>query len=490
MWPFRSRKNWKLSHELLKISKSDGFTVADAFEGALILGATGSGKSSGSGRTLALAYLKAGFGGLVLTAKPDERAVWESYCRKAGRRRDLRIFSPAHKLRFNFLDYELNRKGAGAGLTDNLVGMFSEILQIAERTDSSGGRDNEGYWRRTNRQLCRNAVDLLVFAKGTLSIPDLYRLVVSAPTSLEQANSSSWQKSSFCFECLAEADGRLTTARQEHDFGIVADFFLLEFPGLSEKTRSIVVSTFTSMIDVLNRGVLAELFCTSTNITPEAAERGAIVLIDLNIKEFRESGLFAQVLWKIAFQRAMERRNLRRSPRPVFLWADEAQCFVTSPNDMQFQTTCRAAGVATVFLSQNVSNFYAALGGGDGGRAEADSIFANLNTKILHANGDPVTNEWAATLIGRSRQFLINASSSNQPVETDWFSGLMGWGGKQANCGMSEHIDYEVQPRAFTALRRGGKKNRWRVEGIVFQGGRLFRKTGRTWLPVTFDQRI
>ena len=124
-------------------------------------------------------------------------------------------------------------------------------------------------------------------------------------------------------------------------------------------------------------------------------ERGTILVIDLPVKEFGEVGLFSQVLWKIAFQRAMERRSLKGSPRPVFLWADEAQYFVTSPNDMQFQTTCRSAGVATVFLSQNVSNFYAALGNGERGKAEADSIFANLNTKIFHANGDPVTNEWA-----------------------------------------------------------------------------------------------
>ena len=131
-----------------KLSKWDNFTVADAYEGTAHFGGTGSGKSSGSGRTLALAYLRAGFGGLVLTAKTDERALWESYCRNAGRWRDLRIFSPTAKLRFNFLDYELNRKGAGAGLTDNLVALFSEILQIAERSGSSGGREDEGYWRR------------------------------------------------------------------------------------------------------------------------------------------------------------------------------------------------------------------------------------------------------------------------------------------------------------------------------------------------------
>ena len=41
-----------------------------------ITGGIGSGKSSGSGRMLALSYLKNGFGGVVLTGKIDEVNFW------------------------------------------------------------------------------------------------------------------------------------------------------------------------------------------------------------------------------------------------------------------------------------------------------------------------------------------------------------------------------------------------------------------------------
>ena len=57
------------------------------------------------------------------------------------------------------------------------------------------------------------------------------------------------------------------------------------------------------------------------------------------------------------------------------------------------------------------------------------------------------------------------------------------------SAGVSEHIDFEVQPRRFTTLRRGGPNSRWLVDGIVFQGGRRFRQTGKTWIPVVFQQR-
>lgn len=54
---------------LLRIG-SQSWTINDACEGVMIMGATGSGKTSGSGAHLAHAYLRAGLGGLVLVASP------------------------------------------------------------------------------------------------------------------------------------------------------------------------------------------------------------------------------------------------------------------------------------------------------------------------------------------------------------------------------------------------------------------------------------
>lgn len=483
---------WDLSAPLLEWCAGEPWTIRDAVEGTLVLGATGSGKSSGSGRTLSQAMLRAGFGGLVLTAKPDERSLWESYCHQTGRSSDLLVFGPASSWRYNFLDHELTRKGSGAGLTENLVNLFATVLEVAERNSSGsgGGREDEGYWRRANRQLCRNLVDLLVLAKGRISVPDLYRLVISAPTSREQTQSEGWKAQSYCFRCLADAELRPKSPRQTSDFEVVADYFMVEYPSLSDKTRSVIVSTFSSMVDVLNRGLLRDLFSGETNITPDAVQEGSVIFIDLPVKEFAEVGQFAQVLWKYAFQRSVERRDIAANPRPVFLWADEAQHFLTS-YDTQFQTTCRAARVATMLLSQNYSNFLAALGGSERGRAEADSLLANLNTKVFHANGDPVTNEWAASVIGRTRQFLANGSASYGPEAQQASAIGMPWlgGGGNISGGFSETYEYDVQPSAFTSLRTGGPAHDWTVDGVVFQGGRIFRTTNKTWLPVQFKQR-
>lgn len=490
--PKRRHAGDLLSRPILHWSREDAFTFRDAVSGVLILGATGSGKSSGSGRELATALLRSGCcGGLVLTAKNDERAAWEEYCKATNRLDDFVVFDAAGSHKFNFLDYEMTRPGAGAGITENVVNLLSTVLEVAERNSSgSGGREEEGYWKRTNRQLTRNVVDLLALARGRITVPDLYRAVVSAATSPEQFRSQEWRQSSACYRWLNEADKRVLSPRERADFGIVADYWCLEFPSLSERTRSVITSTFTSMVDVLNRGILRDLFCGETTITPAAIAEGKIILVGLPVKEFGEVGLFANTLWKYAFQRSIERRPVGPDTMPVFLWADEAQHFLNT-HDMQFATTCRGARVATVLLSQNYSNFVAALGAGEKGRVEADSLLANLNTKILHANGDPVTNEWAAGLIGKSTLFRVSGNNS-QPTN-DGFLSTLGLGGPPAggnsSAGFSEVVDFEVQPREFTLLRTGGPENGWTVDGIVFASGRRFTASGRTWLPVQFKQQ-
>ncbi len=486
-----SETGWPLSSPLLKLSHNDAaWTLANAVEGVLDLGATGSGKTSGSGRALALAYLNAGFGGLVLTAKREERQLWEGYCKETGRLDDLVCFGPNFPSRFNFLAAEVRHQGSGAGLTDNTLALLSDVQEIAERgTAEGGGREDAGYWRQATRQASRNAIDAVVLATGSVSVPDLHELVTSAPTAIAEKDNAEWQKKSFCWQCIAAADKAVRDQGQREDLHVVAKYWLWEYPKLADKTRSIILSGITSMVDLLNRGMLKQQFCKETNLTPEDTHDGKVILVDMPVHELREVGLIAQGIWKHAWQRAAERRDVRANPRPIFLWADEAHYFLTH-FDQAFQTTCRSARVATVLLSQNISNFYAALGGNEKARVLADSLFANLNTKILHANSDFVTNQWASEMIGKSRQLFMSGGQSHSPDEQG-LPFLFGMDGPhQSNSSFSEQYEFEIQPTVFTQLRTGGVKYKGLVDAIVFQNGTRFESTGRTWLPTTFRQKF
>jgi hypothetical protein len=61
-----------LDTPLLQLSAQDNFTLENACAGVHVFGGIGSGKTSGSGKMLAGAYLRGGFGGLVTAVKAEE----------------------------------------------------------------------------------------------------------------------------------------------------------------------------------------------------------------------------------------------------------------------------------------------------------------------------------------------------------------------------------------------------------------------------------
>lgn len=482
--PRPSASRWALSAPLLHFSDRDSWTVGDACQGTQIFGSTGCGKSTGPLAEICLAFLNAGFGGIFLTAKPDDRRVYEGYCRRTGREADVMVFGPNEPLRYNPFDAELHRSDAGAGFNESIVSLLSTTVEISDRNQGQGDSEDSSYWKRSNLQLMRNSVDLLVMAKGRVSAPELYELVVSAAASEAQLNSEDWRRSSLCFQCLMEADCKAKTPQQRRDYKLVLDFFWREWPKLSEKTRSVVLSTFTSMLDVLNRGIVRELMGGDTNVKPEMTQDGAVIIIDVPLLVFGQLGVFIQVLWKYCFQKVQERRDTAANDRPVFLVVDESH-LVTVAQDQVFQTTARSTRTAVAYATQNISNYLVVLG--ERSEPQVHSLLGNLQTQIFCQQTDVRTNNYSAELIGRTRQYRINANSSHQPG--DWIMSALGQRAGQASAGINETVDFEIQPSRFPQLTKGGSPE-WIVESIVYQGGRQFSDTRRPWMPVAFRQHL
>ncbi len=489
-WPDDDEALLELSEDGKRAFPQNFWCLRDAFEGVQVFGGTGSGKSSGSGQALARAFLSANLGGLVLTAKTDEAANWRRWAKEEGRHEnDLIAVGSDSGYEFNFLRYEMERPGAGSGHTENLVNLFCSVLESSERRQGQlGGGD--AYWQRSLKQLLRNAIDLAVLALDNIDLPSLYRIIASAPVSRQEAEQSSWRAESVCYALLEEAQKRHAEGPRHSDLELTREYWLKEFPGLATETRSVIVSTFTSMADCFLRGMLRKLFCSGLNFRPEDCFDGKIIILDLPIKEFNELGQFAQVLFKFVWQRAVERRipagisreGAQRAIRPVFLYADESQFFVNS-YDALFQSTARSSRACTVYLTQNLPSYFASFGGASG-RHEAESFIANLQTKIFHANGDPTTNNWAAESIGKTRQIRVSGGSSEGMSRT-------GAGGFNLTAGGTLVYDYPVQPAEFTVLSTGGPDHRFEVGSIVFQGGRQWYPNGtkpRNFMRHSFSQ--
>jgi len=477
---------WNLDRPLLRLSSVDALTLGQLMQGVLVLGATGCGKSTGSLYALAMTFLAAGFGGLVLTVKPDEAAIWKRYAARLGREQDLIVVSPGGPFKCNLLKYECERPGPGKAQTENLYRLLSSLSELNER--GQGGSQNESYWRNAQAQLLRNTIEICKAAYGTVSIGDIHELIRTAPQSPADLESDRWREQSFCLRSILIAEEKELPSSQRKDFEHAASYFIGELPYLADRTRSSIVTGVTGITDVFMRGALRELFCTETTFIPEMTYlQGRIVILDLSVKEFGETGRMAQTLCKLIFQRAFERRDVQNHPRPVFLFADEGQEFTTS-DDRVFQATARSSRVATVLATQNLPSLYSALGGGDAGRQQADALLGNLQTKVFHANGDTITNEWASNMIAKSWQYRTTLGSST-PGPNEHRSLLQTIGPQGTNSSVSEQLDFDVPPQTFTQLTMGGSPD-FVSEAVIFHPGKSWNLSGKNHLRVLFPQGV
>jgi hypothetical protein len=239
---FRVRPN----RALMKLNKADSFRIRDAFEGVVIMGGTGSGKSSGSGEALAMAYLRAGWGGMVMCAKPDEAARWLKYTRRAGRSAHVIHFHAESAWDYNFADYEVHRPDGAGGDTFNLVNLLVKVIEAAQLAEGQGGGGDNPFWPRAQREMLANTVEPLFAATGTLRIDDIIRFVASAPTSRKDAFSDEWKAKSFHYQMLCEAlrdpKGR---PLPEHAMRATANYWFSTYAELDPRTRSNIVATLT-----------------------------------------------------------------------------------------------------------------------------------------------------------------------------------------------------------------------------------------------------
>ena len=206
------------------------------------------------------------------------------------------------------------------------------------------------------------------------------------------------------------------------------------------------------------------------------------------MQEFRLVGRIANLAIKYCFQIAVLRRvqpaDRESFLRPVFLWADEAQNFV-SKFDSEYQAVARSAAGCTVYLTQNRESFRRVLKNNDA----VDSLLGNLQAKFFCQNSGE-TNEWAAKLLGE-RWLHITSTNVGQSHNDMIQQQQQNAGNHSSGVTRSAQRRFFVEPARFTTLKRGGALNNFQVEAIVYNGGNLF-DNGREALPyklITFNQR-
>jgi hypothetical protein len=461
----------------------EAFRIVHASSGVIAFGASGSGKSSGISKHLALGYLYQDLGGLVLCAKNEERQQWEEWAREAGRWDDLIFIQAGGDNTFNPLEWEASRPGGGGGFTINIVALLDELAtNLHGPAKGDGGSGENRFFEDALHHMNTNLVELPVLAGYQLTLPLMRDILNSAPATAAQAASPEWQDDSgnVCASILKEAEHATRDADPDvrASFEEARIYWTLEFPSLHERVRGIVQLMFSVLVRPFITPPLRRLFALQTTVTPEMTFDGAIIIVDLPVQEFRLAGRVANLIWKYCFQIAVMRRSKPEGGylRPVFLWADEAQNFV-SRFDAEYQAVARSAGGCTVYLTQNRESLRRVMGDNDA----VDSLLGNLSTKFFCQNSSIDTNEFASQMFGE-RWTPIGSYSATR--DASQHPGTAHGGG---SINVAEQRRRIVEPSAFTTLKRGGEQADLEVQSIVYLGGHRF-ADGNPFKLLTFKQ--
>lgn len=474
-WFFRSKKPASANPEpLLWLNSQDCITLTEASSGLLVMGATGSGKSSGPGDYLLRGLLQnPNIGICWLTAKTDEYARAQRLCAEAGRLNDLIRVAPGQGWICDPLDVELRSEG---GSVQSAAHLLDLLVELTSREGS--GQGDEKFWRISFETHFYHSIAAVWLATGRASITEVYRLVTSAPNSLEEFSDPRWRQRSYCARCLLKAAERHCS----HELDLCLEYWW-SYANLSEKTRSIIYSATANLLAKFMTGPVAELVVGETNLFPEDVLAGKVVVLDVPALRYQKPGIFFQVLFKTLVQRAALRRDITPRMSYAVIHSDEAQLFVTA-EDPVVQTVARQSRLISLALTQNLPMLFAQMGGTDKARQIVEAWIAGHQTIFLCANTCPTTNDFFSKMLGSSRQLFFSGNIA--PQDGDLFDALLG-NNSRFSSGFSEQYHPDVSPGTFTRLRKGGPPS-FCVDALVFQSGRVW-SNGKTHLSTFFQQR-
>lgn len=457
---------WPLDRPLIELSSGDCLSVRDCMTGFQIFGATGSGKTSGSLATLAAAMLRDDWGMLVLTTRVGEAEQWESWAAKNGRASDVLRIEADGRHRFNFLDYLDRHPVPGLAIPTNIGDL---VMNLAKHARPSGKpSETSQFFAESASKMVTQAIHLLRASGERLTLKSIARVIDAAPSHHLEAAEPHFQDS-----LIPTLLDRAYEQGSEH-FESLGEYWLRHFPGMNERTRGDIISTLSAVIHRFTEQPIRDLIASDSGNTyiPEMIDRGCVMVLDCPVITYGEAGRLFQIAMKYLTQRMILRRSNRDTTRPVAIFADEAQNFVT-PFDPAYQNTCRDPRGCTIYATQSIDNYRDAIGSSEA----TEALLGSLVTKIFHNNAGS-TNKWAEELIANDWR-KMSSDSMNQRGEH---------GKHTFGLSHSDQMHAQVPAVEFTRLRTGGPQNNGIVDSILFQPGRIFSTTQRPFTRVGFAQ--
>lgn len=374
------------------------------FQNILITGTIGSGKTSSAMYPFTEQLIKFNssnknekIGMLILDVKGNYHNQVYKYCKKYNRLNDLIVIELNKKVKYNPLDKPNLKPSILANRLKTILTLFSP-------------NNGEDFWLDKVEQVLTECIKLCrLYNNGYVTFTEIHKLIsfpnyYSEKLSILRTNflSGNFSKND-CYNLLSSIE-----------------FFEKEFNKLDSRTLAILKSeitritgSFISDIDVLSTFSPPKEEITFDGFE-ELLEKGKIVVLNMNISEYRNLSKIISAYLKLDFQtEIMMNLATKKYKRTVAFISDEYHEYVTS-TDADFFAQSREANCINIVATQSYTSLLNTLKN----KYTVNAITQNLVNKIWYRTDDMFTVEDAQKQIGKEEKTKYSKSISENSKET------------------------------------------------------------------------
>jgi hypothetical protein len=475
---------WTDDMELSGLNHSgDGLSLKDTFNGVVITGEKGCGKTTGSAAHIHAGFLAIGAGGYAPCPKRTDFRDYMRLIRAFGREADVIPMRPSENWQdrpvnaINVLKAEQALFGRGSANASNVTALLMKVSDLIQRQGGQGAT-NEAFWREYAKKVIHAGLTAQSIVSNNFDLKLLLKFVNELPNTLAEIE----ERSLYSVALMQEAKAKLGES-VPYDFTLVYDFVMREWPLSPPNARASGALTVQVMLSsLLSHPLRQMLFEETTFDLDRVLNNGGILLLDMCIDDYAQAGMAGMILKDLISRACQVRPQLGTLDpqfiQPVYLLVDEYPEYAIEA-DEKHARMARSARLAPIFITQSTTSLKAQFQDKD----KAQAILDLAGCRFAHQNGSFETNEWMAKTIGQ-----VIVQRRGRQKGRNWDYGPDAKLGRNDGENINEQVDYDCPPRSFTRLLRGGLEHKLKTEAIFWRSGEKFKWNGRRWLPCVFPQ--
>ena len=373
------------------------------YQNFLITGTIGTGKTSSAMYPFTEQILRFNsknkdrkIGTLILDVKGNYYNHVKEYAEKINLQDDLIVIELGGRYKYNPLHKPYLKPAILANRLKLILELFSE-------------NNSESYWLDEAEKVLTEAIKLCrIYNKGYVTFTEIHKIVTEDDYYKEKIKII---KDLFVNNKLNK--------KQIYDLNSALDFFQKEYEKLDQRTLSILKSEITRITNIfISDYDINRTFCASKNELnfngfKDVINKGKIVVLNMNIAEYRNLSKIIAAYLKLDFQSEIMMSLAKNRERTTAFICDEYAEYVTK-TDSEFFSLSREAKCINIVSTQSYSSLKNTLKDENAVKV----ICQNLINKIWYRTDDIFTIEEAQKLIGKEDKIKTSKNISENAKET------------------------------------------------------------------------